>query len=120
MVSSRNDPSDRKREMRRGRNAEKPADIPKPGWKDILWRVKDEQSKDNLSIVAGGVAFYAILALFPALAAAVSIYGLMADPADVQNLLKSIAGIMPQEAYQIIEGQPIRSARKSKSAAFLM
>ena len=39
-------------EAGRGRTAERPRDIPKPGWRDVLLRVKREFSKDNLSIVA--------------------------------------------------------------------
>lgn len=58
---------------RRGRHARRPGTIPAKGWKDVLPRVKDEVADDNLSIVAGGVAFYVLLSLFPALAAAVAI-----------------------------------------------
>jgi membrane protein len=89
----------------RGRQASKPGDIPAPGWRDILLRVKNEQKKDNLSIVAAGVAFYLILAIFPALAAMVSIYGLVADPADVQNQLGTVAPLLPPEAYRILDQQ---------------
>lgn len=93
------------RQGRRGREAEKPRQIPRPGWRDIVLRVKDEQKKDNLSIVAAGVAFYSLLAIFPALAAAVSIYGLVADPAQLQQQLQSLSQILPQQAYQILDQQ---------------
>ena len=73
----------------RGRNASRPKDIPKKGWWDILLRAKDEQSKDNLSIVGAGVAFYWFLAIFPAMAAAVSIYGLAADPSSSSGRSKA-------------------------------
>lgn len=89
----------------RGRHAAKPSQIPKPGWRDILLRVKDEQKKDNLSIVAAGVAFYLILAIFPALAAMVSIYGLVLDPADVQRQLATVGSLLPPEAYRILDTQ---------------
>jgi membrane protein len=89
----------------RGRHAEAPKDIPKQGWRDVVLRVKDEQKKDNLSIVAAGVAFYSLLAIFPALVAAVSIYGLVADPADVQRQLEAAGGLLPPEAYGVIEQQ---------------
>lgn len=69
----------------RGRSATRPWDVPLAGWRDIAYRVKNELERDNISIVAAGVAFYALLAIFPALAAMIGIYGLVADPADVQK-----------------------------------
>src|SRR5690606_40822593 len=68
-----------------GRHAARPRDIPAKGWRQIALRVKDELSKDNISIVAAGIAFHGLLAIFPAIAALVSIYGLIADPADIEN-----------------------------------
>ena len=49
----------------RGREADAPTEIPARGWKDILWRVYEEISKDRIVAVAAGVTFYALLALFP-------------------------------------------------------
>ncbi len=89
----------------RGREADAPSKIPKTGWKDILLRVKDEQGKDNLSIVSAGVAFYALFSIFPAITAFVSLYGLVADPAQVQQQVASFKGIVPQQVYQIISSQ---------------
>ena len=59
----------RAREPGRGRQAETPLEVPPRGWKDILLRTKREVSEDQLSLVAAGVAFYFMLALFPALLA---------------------------------------------------
>ncbi|MDA8166119.1 MAG: YihY/virulence factor BrkB family protein [Desulfobacteraceae bacterium] len=89
----------------RGRSAAKPRQIPATGWRDILLRVKDEYAEDNLSIIAAGVAFYAFMAIFPALAAMVSIYGLVADPGEIQQELSGVKAILPQEAYGIITHQ---------------
>ena len=69
----------------RGRDAREPRQIPGRGWKEILSRVWTELGDDNISIVAAGVAFYALLAIFPALGAALAIYGFVADPADVSR-----------------------------------
>src|SRR5688500_5967873 len=66
----------RLQEDERGRHAESPSDIPKRGWKDILWRVYNGLGEDRVLMNAAGVTFYALLALFPAIAAFVSIYGL--------------------------------------------
>lgn len=89
----------------RGRAADRPGEIPAKGWRDIVFRVKDELSKDNIGIVASGVAFYAFLAIFPALAASISIYGLVADPADIQQQLATLSGILPEQAQEILDQQ---------------
>jgi membrane protein len=89
----------------RGEYADRPSDIPPPGWREVLLRVKDEISGDNLSLVAAGVAFYSLLAVFPALAAMVMIYGLFADPADVQRQLEPLQDVIPPDAFNILNGQ---------------
>jgi membrane protein len=94
----------------RGRRAAGPEEIPKRGWKDIFVRVKDKISADNLSIVAAGVAFYAFLAIFPALAALVSIYGLLLDPASLQEHMRSVQGVLPSEAAQLVNNEIQRIA----------
>jgi membrane protein len=84
--------------------------------RDILKGVRDKQNKDNLSIVAAGVAFYAFLAIFPALAALVSIYGLFADPARVQSQITSFGNLVPPQAFDIIQGQ-LQSVAHSSGGA---
>lgn len=105
MTSSKRDSQSQKSNNGRGRRASRPGEIPHKGWKDVLLRVKAEQTKDNLSIVSAGVAFYWFLAVFPALAAAVSIYGLAADPAQLQQQIDALSSVMPQQAYQILKDQ---------------
>jgi membrane protein len=94
-----------KQRNERGRQARRPGEIPRQGWRDIALRVKEETTRDNLSIIAAGVAFYAMLAIFPALAALVSIYGLVADPAQVSQHMASIGQMLPPQAYQILDQQ---------------
>ncbi|CAO3439472.1 YihY/virulence factor BrkB family protein [Azospirillum endophyticum] len=89
----------------RGRSADSPSEIPKQGWKDILLRVWDEQSKDNVSMLAAGVSYYALLAIFPAIAALVSIYGLVADPATIETQLNQLGSLLPPEALSIVSDQ---------------
>ena len=60
---------------------------------------------DNIDIIASGLALYALLAVFPALAAAVSIYGLFASPGDVAGHLQQMAGVLPEEATRILQQQ---------------
>src|SRR5580704_9880119 len=59
----------RAKEPGRGRDAISPLRIPWTGWKDILWRAYNEMQNDRLLSVAGGVAFFTLLAIFPAIAA---------------------------------------------------
>jgi len=92
----------------RGRSAEKPSDIPARGWKDILWRVYAGISDDRILANAAAVTFYALLALFPAIAALVSIYGLFADPATIQQQLDSVSGVLPGGAVDVIRDQTAR------------
>jgi len=100
----------------RGREASEPQQIPKAGWRDIMWRVKEEVSKDNLSLVAAGVAFYLILALFPALVAVVSIYGLVTSPHQIQEQITSMSDALPQDAQSIIQEQLTAIATTAGSA----
>jgi membrane protein len=86
----------------RGREASRPQDIPPSGWKDILWRVKDQVKKDRLSIIAAGVAFYGLLAIFPALIALVALYGLVFDPRQVQEQVSALSGVLPPDAAEIL------------------
>jgi membrane protein len=69
---------------RAGKGATKPTEIPKQGWWAILKRTWTQMSEDNVSMLAGGVAFFAMLSIFPALTALVSLYGLVADPRTVE------------------------------------
>jgi len=60
--------------------------------------------------VAAGVTYYALLALFPALGALVSVYGLFADPATIQDHLTALSGVLPGGALDIIREQVVRIA----------
>ncbi|HYD57219.1 MAG TPA: YihY/virulence factor BrkB family protein [Burkholderiales bacterium] len=89
----------------RGRSAERPQDIPSRGWWDILKRVGRQLSKDRISIIAAGVAFYALFAVFPGLAALVSIYGLVFDPQQVAAQIQALEAFLPPEAAEILVQQ---------------
>jgi membrane protein len=93
-----------------GRAAEAPQHIPALGWRDIAWRVYASVDDNRLLAVAAGVTFYAILALFPAIAAFVSVYGLFADPATIGTQLDAMNGFLPDGALSIIGEQVKRIA----------
>jgi membrane protein len=101
----------------RGRTAERPSDIPPRGWLDVLKRVKAEVKDDNVSLLAAGVAFYAMLAIFPAIIAVVTIYGLVTnDPGQVQSQLGEFARGLPQGAGDLLVGQLESVTRTSQQS----
>lgn len=104
------------REGGRGREAEAPTEIPAKGWKDILWRTYEEFGKDRITSVAAGVTYYALLAVFPAIAALVSIYGLFADPATIQDHLSTMSGVLPGGALEIVGEQVKRISSQGGGA----
>jgi membrane protein len=89
-----------------GRQAEQPQQIPPKGWKDIAKRTMKEAKQDQVPLLAAGVAFYALLSLFPAIIAGVSIYGLVADPQTVRDQINRLAQSLSPETAKLI-GQQI-------------
>jgi membrane protein len=96
----------------RGRHATSPWQIPWRGWKDILWRTYERIGEDRLLAVAAGVVFYGLLALFPAVTAMVSLYGLFAKASTISEHLSAAAGLLPESAMSIVRDQVDRLAAK--------
>jgi membrane protein len=103
-------------EEERGREAPHPQHIPAPGWKDILLRSWQEISDNNIFLVAGGVTYSLVLALFPGLAAAVSLYGLVFDPAQMEQQVSALSGVLPQQTQDLLKQQLHQLATSSKGA----
>lgn len=82
-----------------------PFHIPFSGWKSIVLRIKDEISRDNVPIVSAGIAFFTFLAIFPALMALISIYGLAVNAQQVETQLSNLANMMPEQAFSILQQQ---------------
>jgi membrane protein len=99
---------------KRGHHAEKPGQIPLKGWKDIALRVKDKLTKDHLPLISAGIAFFFFLSIYPAIAAALSIYGLVMEPAQVAEQMSQLGNVLPEKAAQmvsdILEQQSLKSA----------
>jgi len=114
--SSRSEPLtrhySRAAESGRGREAIKPWQIPWRGWKDILWRTFEEVQQDRLLAIAAGVVFYALLAIFPAITALVSLYGLFTTPATINQHLTFLSDVMPEGGVGIVHEQIDRVAAK--------
>jgi membrane protein len=89
----------------RGRRAATPSDIPAKGWKDIAWRVYHNIPKHRVIAIAAGVTFFVLLAIFPAIAAMVAIYGLFADPSTVGQHLNDLSSVLPGGATEVIGDQ---------------
>jgi membrane protein len=91
-----------------GRLASTPFQIPWTGWKDILWRSYVRTGEDRLLATAAGVVFYGLLAVFPAITALVSCYGLFANPGTIGANLQTLALMLPQGSFQIVQDQIAR------------
>lgn len=97
----------------RGRRSNTPLELPWRGWQDVLWRLATQVTDDHLTLVASSVAFYGLLALFPALISVVTLYGLWANPADVVPLIETYARALPWTARSLIIEELSSIARTS-------
>jgi membrane protein len=99
-----------------GSLADHPTGIPARGWMDILRRTYHEMNRDRVQAVAAGVTFYALLSLFPALTAFVSLYGLVAEPATIGEQLALADGFLPAGSVDFLREQigRIASAGEAK------
>src|ERR1700754_3363454 len=102
----------RAKQSGRGRHATSPWQIPWAGWKDILWRTYGQIGDDRLMAVAAGVVFYGLLAIFPAVTAFVSLYGLFAKASTISDHLTLAAGVIPSGGVEIIQEQINRITAK--------
>ncbi|MGJ4951374.1 YihY/virulence factor BrkB family protein [Bradyrhizobium sp. HKCCYLS20291] len=100
----------------RGRLADSPSEIPVRGWKDVLVRVHENVGEHRIVALAAGMTFYTLLAIFPALAALVAIYGLFSDPAKITGHLEQLQGLMPGGAIDIARDQLARVSAKGSQA----
>lgn len=106
-----------------GRSAQRPSEIPKAGWWDIAKRVWAAISRYEISMVSAGIAFNEFFALFPALAAGVALYGLVADPATVDRQLGILAGFLPADVHSLIAGQLeglVHASQKSLGVSLIL
>ncbi|WGH77933.1 YihY/virulence factor BrkB family protein [Jannaschia ovalis] len=89
----------------RGRDATHPQGIPARGWKDIALRVAGQVSKDHVLLIAAGVAFYGLLAVFPAITALMSITGLLYEPQELVSALEGVTAVVPSDVSEILMAQ---------------
>ena len=106
----------RAHERGRGRHATHPLQIPWRGWYDILWRTYREMNSDRLLSIAGGVSFFVLLAIFPAVTALVSAYGLFFNTSTITNNLSLLNDVVPDNVLSIVHEQASRIASNSGRA----
>ena len=104
-----------RREGHRGRQADAPTEIPAKGWRDIAMRTYRDVGENRIMLVSAGVTFFALLAIFPAIAALVSCYGLIADVSTINDNLAALQGVLPQGALDIIGEQVKRLTEKGET-----
>ena len=109
------EPQARAPQSKAGAGAATPADIPSRGWWVIAKRTVSEVNSDRVLAVAGGVTFYGLLSLFPAITVLVSIYGLVADPQSISQHLQMLSSLLPEGALSIIGEQVTRIAEADHS-----
>jgi membrane protein len=106
----------RAREHGRGRSANHPLQIPWAGWRDIFWRTYSEMNSDRLLSIAGGVAFFILFAIFPAITALVSAYGIFFNASTIGQDLSLLQGVVPGNVLGILNEQASRIAAQSNRA----
>jgi membrane protein len=99
-----------------GRHSSNPLQIPWARWKDILWRTYVRTGEDRLLATAAGVVFFGLLAVFPAITALVSCYGLFANPSTIGANLQTLALMLPTGSFQIVQDQIGRVLEKGDTA----
>jgi membrane protein len=109
----------RARERGRGREAIHPLQIPWRGWYDVVWRTYCEMQSDRLLSISGGVSFFVLLAIFPAITALVSAYGLLFSPSTITNNLSILNEFVPDNVLGIVREQANRIAANRGSALSL-
>jgi membrane protein len=98
-----------------GWHATSPAEIPSRGWWAVMKRVANQFIDHRLMAEAAGVVFFVLLAIFPALAALVSLYGLFTDPKTISDHMTALSGILPADSLNILTDQVTRVSQNGSS-----
>ena len=98
------------------RGGGKPLQVLFRSGKQVLLGTYDRINRDRILAVAAGVVFYGLLAIFPAVAALVSSYGLFADPSTISDNLQSLALMLPKGSFSIVQDEIARVLAKPNSS----
>ncbi|MCV6824850.1 MULTISPECIES: YihY/virulence factor BrkB family protein [Halocynthiibacter] len=91
--------------MSRGRDAANPTEFPRAGWMDIGSRIVKSFGSDRISLISAGVAFFGLLALFPAFTALLAVGGLVLDTSVIVEQLDASEGVVPPDVVEILRNQ---------------
>ncbi len=100
----------------RGRGAKSFRAIPVRGWMDIGFRLFGQMQQDRVGLVAAGAAFFIFLSIVPALAAFVSLYGLLTDPSSLAQQLNALSGLVPSAVLEILRDELARLVSRSEQS----
>lgn len=92
---------------------EEPAARDEAAWHNLLVRTLKASTTDRVSLAAAGCAFYATLALFPAISMLISVCGMVLDPVTAEQQLTALSGLLPSPAYGLIEDRVHQLVRQS-------
>ena len=107
-------------DVRASSASKSPANV---AWTEVVRLLYSTIGQHRVVSIAAGVTFFALLAIFPAVGALVSIYGLFTDPAAIQNHLRDMSSFLPGGAIEILSDQMQRVAAGGKTrlgVAFLL
>ncbi|MFN8026975.1 MAG: YhjD/YihY/BrkB family envelope integrity protein [Acidimicrobiia bacterium] len=96
-------------------SADRPGALPRRSWIGVAKQVKREATEDNVSLLSGGVAFFALLAIVPLLVAMLSIWGLFASPGDATRVIRDLASGLPRSAQNLVRQQLHSIASRSNA-----
>jgi membrane protein len=120
METPKEDDMTRSNKDRRGRDAGSPLAMPRRGWRDIALRTWNSLSADHVSVVAAGVAFYAMLAIVPTLVALMSVGGLVFDPVEIADEIEALVAALPRDAASLVEEQIERILTDEEAAGIAL
>jgi membrane protein len=92
-------------EAEEGRGFTRPSQFRWSNWRRVLGRAAARIGPDHLWVMAAGIAFWGMLAIFPAIAALISVYGLVSDPAQIVQHMERLQPLLPADAYGVLSGQ---------------
>lgn len=78
-------------------------------------RTMGRAGADDVPLVAGGVAFYAFLSIFPAIAFALMLWGLFTTPEEIRGYFDLLSGVVPDDAFQLISAQMLRISNSTSA-----